>query len=186
MLSWWTQRRVSLQLQCRIGRKKIQCIGNWSAWRASLGRASQCISRWRAGSNLSVQWHSEIAVPSPVSVDGCDQGLDGAPQQEQGSGVLGAVLQHVGDWVLRRMCALSPTLLKHISVKHWSVTAFPVYLGVFFSSSVMLSCPAQLCTHQHNGQVELLKVSVNFCYCLRWGPVAQLMAAVMCWSGTKG
>lgn len=110
----------------------------------------------------------------------------GTPQQEQGSGVLGAVLQHVGDWALRRMCALSPTLLKHISVKHWSVTAFPVYLGVFFSSSVTLSCPAQLCTHQHNGWVELLKVSVNFCYCLGWGPVAQLMAAVMCWSGTKG
>lgn len=184
MLSWWTQRRVSLQLQCRIGRKKIQCIGNWSAWRASLGSASQCIFRWRAGNNLSVQWHSEIAVPSPVSVDGCDQGLE-LPSRSEAQ-VYWEQCCSTSGIELSEECVLSPPLCWSTSVKHWSVTAFPVYLGVFFSSSVTLSCPAQLCTHQHNGWVELLKVSVNFCYCLGWGPVAQLMAAVMCWSGTKG
>lgn len=77
MLSWWTRRKLSLQLQCRIGRKKIQCIGNWSSW-----RASWCVSRWRGGSNLSAQWHTEIAAPSPLGTDGCDQGL-GLPNRSK-------------------------------------------------------------------------------------------------------
>lgn len=51
-------------------KKKIQCIANWSSW-----RASWCISTCRGGSSLSAQWHSEIAAPSPLGMDGCEQGL---------------------------------------------------------------------------------------------------------------